>query len=298
MEKEIIKKYKNLLADVLSRFGIPDSDFTIKAAKESHPSGFIGWYKSKSAFTSRPIFYVDFNAHEEVAKNSLESIDEVVLSTLLHEYAHVIEEKVQNSGEISRNPELSKAKNLIINTFTGNEDFAEDFALYLMGVPFAEYKKEAIKEISKIYAQSIFSVEDIEFGKKDKWEKEIIQLMNKNQDFLEKLSTPEGSFDQCRRVCEIFFERMSDDVNAKIIRLEGFNGDVDCAHKKWKKIGAQHMVHYALLFNDDTVYDFTYNQFKPNSSTPVVQKLEEYLKNWDNFSYFANKSTNKKLFHI
>lgn len=287
-----------MLFEKLSQFGIPDNEITIKIAKEPHKNGYVGWYKSKSAFTSKPIFYLDMAAHENMAKNSVESLDELVMSTLLHEYAHVIEELVQHGPAIEKNPEFIIAQKELSTTFFDNEDFSEDFSLYLMGRNVSEAKIKAIQTISSIYAKSVFNEADIEFGKKEKWEKEILALMNKNKDFIEKLSTSEGSFNQCKRVCEIFFERLSSDVDAKIIRLEGYNGDVSLAHKKWHKIGGQNMIHYALLFNEKTVYDFTFNQFKPQSETPIIEDFESYLKKWDNFTYFAVKSTTKKQFNI
>lgn len=121
----------------LARFGVQDR-FTVKI-KPARKGEWIGMYRSRTQFHGHrlPIFWIS-EAAPRIAKATGWSLHRALVSTLLHEYGHVIYEWAKLES-----PALMQD---IENITDDEEDFAETFGIAAMnGASSPAYRKIAAR---------------------------------------------------------------------------------------------------------------------------------------------------------
>jgi hypothetical protein len=98
----------------------------------------------------------------------------------------------------------------------------------------------------------------------------------------QRLATPAGSFDRCRRVADELTEALREaGTDAVVLRVQGFLGDPGKAHVKWRRLDAtaRSWTHYVVLV-DGAVVDLTHAQFDPDAPFPLVMPLADVGAAW------------------
>lgn len=157
LKKDLTASFlKEELLKRLHEVGIPEFDISVRIASEKtsiRKKHFLGFYRSMSQFFSKPYINIsliniykklldDGNIYQEDSYDLVRSeVKEHMIDTVCHEYGHVVEEFLHISYRDKDHRNHSDSEKLeIINTFSNfqrdfddNEDFAEQFGLWLAG---------------------------------------------------------------------------------------------------------------------------------------------------------------------
>jgi hypothetical protein len=151
---ELVKTAAVEARQLLLQFGI-DDHFTVKLKCLPHrrlrdgtlASECLGIYRSRTAFRSRPIFWINPELPKIAADEGVsDKLYQIILDTILHEYGHVICEWSQHST--LGDAELRAA---IENVADDEEDFAETFALVVSH----NAASPAYREIAAMYMRVV-----------------------------------------------------------------------------------------------------------------------------------------------
>jgi hypothetical protein len=129
------------------------------------------------------------------------------------------------------------------------------------------------------------------------WKIILDDFLKKNEKSFKKYETQNGAFNSCKQVSEALGERLAEKYNldVKILRLDGFKGTLENAHKKWQKIGAEYVIHYVLLIESENIVDLTSKQFDENNPNVLIYKDIELDKYWNEYQIHKEYNICKKL---
>jgi hypothetical protein len=281
------KDFKQEFLSKLHDAGIPEFGVTLKSF-QSNPDGALGCYRALSQFRKAPIITVDIARHETVLKEdeadggymfTEELLKSHVMDTLMHEYGHVIEEFIHVDANKTKNYKYLQ----MIEKFEDMEDFAETFARWRNGrETLSKEQQNIFNEVINYFVDTVFEPEPIAWVRQEKWKRELDYFLDHNEKSFEKYKTQEGAFDNCRKVSYAVAERMQGKgFPVKVLRASEYNGSLQNAHPKWKKLGGFFIVHYVIEFNNEWILDLTSRQFNLENPERLIIKTEDFKKSWD-----------------
>jgi hypothetical protein len=292
-EKDLLdfKVLKQDLLQLLHDHEIPEFNLSIKKFK-SNKDECLACYRALSQFRDKPIMTLDVEQHkkslEEEGIYNIVSLKNHVMDTLGHEYGHIMEEYVRVAAFETKDKTLVTK---ILDAFEDYEDFAEGVGKWMNKQFYNTDKQvEVIKEVVKFYVDNVFLPESIEWVRQEKWKRELDYFLDSNEKSLSGYGTVEGSFNKCKQASEAIASRLAKipKLDVKVIRMEGYNGDLTQAHNKWKKLENEHIVHYAVLLDHNNVIDLTAKQFNPEMPERLILSLEEVKKSWNNVEIYQD----------
>lgn len=200
LEKDLTASFfKEKLLNRLHQIGIPELDIRISIESESSSDKHqnrIGFYRQRSQFLSKPYMVLslkntyrslvdyghinNFSSFEDVKTNVVENM----IDTICHEYGHVIEEylNVNYMRENSRDPnlEINKVFKDFKNDFEDNEDFAEQFGLWLSRRDIMS-DENALAKVYNYYCKEVFSEYALEWVKLPKFQRDIVFILDNDK---------------------------------------------------------------------------------------------------------------------
>ncbi len=288
-----LKQIKEELISELQNIGIPEFKLTLKKYKKN-PKGYLGCYRGLSQFRGNPIICIDIEKHEEELQKDYEltpkNLKENVMETLFHEYGHVVEEFIRKDSHGEGNKQILEK----LYEFRDMEDFAESFSRWISGRdPYSEEEENRFKDIVTYYVEKVFEPEAIAWVRQEKWKRELDFFLDHNEKSFDKFKTMIGAFDNCKIACEKVIKKMNHlGLDMKILKLNGYSGDINKAHPKWQNCDKNNITHYVLEFNNEWIVDLTAKQFSESSPARLIAKKEEYIKSWSEFSITEKRQEN------
>lgn len=213
------------------------------------------------------------------------------METLFHEYGHIIEEFIRYDNSEGNKKILEK-----LYEFRDMEDFAESFASWISKREiFFKEENNRFKDIINYYVEKVFTDESINWVRQEKWKRELDYCLDTNEKLFKKFETMIGALNNSKLACESLVKKMNSlGLDIKILKLNGYLGDISLAHPNLVSCKKENIEHYVLEFNSEWIVDLTAKQFSENNSNRVIDKKENYTKNWFNY-YIIEENVTKKI---
>lgn len=96
-----------------------------------------------------------------------------------------------------------------------------------------------------------------------------------------RYATPKGAFGRCDDACRRFRHFLSlHGVSSRVVQVCGALFPTPEAHRPWRDIPPEKVIHYVVAVDGGPVIDWTSRQFLPESPCPMVLRDEDVRAMW------------------